>query len=100
MDQRLLHYLWDQDKNSSNLRKHGIRFADALTVFDDPSIRSSFDPDHSDEEDRWIALGRDSNGAVLVISFTVRNTEDEELVRLISARPATKPEELQYYSGR
>lgn len=93
----LLHYEWDEDKDLANQRKHdGIAFADAITVFDDPNLLSIFDPDHSQDEDRYLALGRDRTGQILVVSFTVRG--DDEHIRLISARRAVKHEEKQYYS--
>ncbi len=92
-----LHYEWDEDKDIINqLRHKGLSFADAVSVFNDDQLLSMYDPDHSIEEDRYIALGRDSSGQVLIVSFTLRG--DDEHIRLISARAATKREEKQYYS--
>ena len=93
-----LHYEWDEDKDIINQLKHqGLGFADAISAFNDPQFMSMYDPDHSVDEDRFIALGRDSTGQILLVSFTLRG--DDEHIRLISARKATKHEEKQYYSG-
>ena len=81
---------WDPAKARANFRKHGIRFADAVTALEDEwaiSIR-----DESEEEDRWITIGMDSLARILVVVYTWR----EEHIRLISARPATRRESRQY----
>ena len=89
---------WDDHKDRVNQRKHGIAFADVISVFDDPRLRSQFDEAHSHEEDRWVTLGRSALGLVCVVVHTAKVQDGEECLRLISARPATKNEELQYYS--
>ena len=89
---------WDDHKDRSNQKKHGLAFADALSVFDDPRLLSLFDEPHSQAEERWVTLGRSSFGLVCVVSHTYRTKDGEECIRIISARPATKDEELQYYS--
>lgn len=86
-------YQWDKNKAAINLHKHGIDFADAVSVFsDDLSITVS--EDRFDEE-RFITIGLDSFGRVLVVVFTWRGKE----IRLISARPATRQERKQYEEG-
>lgn len=81
---------WDPAKARANLRKHGVRFADAVTALEDEraiSVR-----DESGDEDRWITIGMDSLARVLVVVYTWRGED----VRLISARPATPRECRQY----
>lgn len=88
---------WDPIKARSNLKKHGIAFERAATVFLDPEALSMFDEEHSQTEDRWITLGSDRAGTFLVVSHTYREeTETSARIRLISARKATKNETKQY----
>ena len=89
---------WDDEKDLVNQEKHGLAFADAVSVFDDPGMRSRFDEPHSQDEDRWVTLGRSGLGIVCVVAHTYRDKDGEEYLRIISARPATRNEELQYYS--
>ena len=63
---------WDDPKAESNERKHGISFAEAQTVFGDPLALTGYDPDHSEEEDRYITMGTSLEGRLLVISHTDR----------------------------
>jgi uncharacterized protein len=77
-------------KARANLRKHGVRFADAVTALEDERAISVRDERHSEE--RWISIGMDSLGRILVVVYTWR----DERVRLISARPATRREAHQY----
>jgi len=84
-------YEWDPAKSRSNFAKHGIHFADAVAVLEDDlalTQRDSF----SEEEERWITLGRDGFGRLLVVVYAWRS----ENIRLISARPA-RPREAQEY---
>jgi uncharacterized DUF497 family protein len=94
-----MEFEWDPDKANRNYQKHGVFFSDAATIFGDANAITIFDEDHSDEEDRFISVGRTVKGFVLVVSFTCRVTAGHELVRIISAREADKDEELQYYEG-
>ena len=88
---------WDPAKAESNVSKHGVAFERAATVFRDPNAVSVFDDDHSDEEQRWLTLGLDSGGALLVVHHTFTNMDQENCsIRIISARKATKPETRQY----
>ena len=90
---------WTGAKDRANRKKHGIAFADIVTVFDDPRIISKPDERHSENEERWLSLGRTSLGFVCVVIHTVRFREGEEWFRIISARSATEREEMQYYSA-
>jgi uncharacterized DUF497 family protein len=86
-------YQWDRDKAAANLNKHGIDFADAVSVFsDDLAITIT---DERFDEERLITIGMDSFGRVLVVVYTWRNDE----IRLISARKATRHEQQQYKEG-
>ena len=83
---------WNAGKAESNLRKHGVSFDDASTVFADLQAMNMPDPLHSHGESRFIVLGKSRHGAVLVVSYTERGTR----TRLISARPASRKERRQY----
>jgi hypothetical protein len=85
-----LNYQWDFDKAKSNIRKHGIRFADAVAVFEDEMALTI--PDQRFEEDRWITIGMDFLGRLLVVVYTWRVDE----IRVISARKATPRERREY----
>jgi uncharacterized DUF497 family protein len=88
---------WDPAKARQNLKKHGISFERAATVFLDPVALSQFDLDSRREEDRWITMGLDRAGALLVVCHTYRNeTQEGATIRVISARKATKNETKQY----
>ncbi|PJZ75280.1 BrnT family toxin [Leptospira neocaledonica] len=85
---------WDSAKNSSNKRKHGISFEEAKTVFYDENARIINDPDHSDNEERFIILGFSHKLNLLMVSHCYRSSKD--VIRIISARKATKSESKQY----
>ena len=85
---------WDKKKAKSNLIKHKVSFEEAQSVFDDDSARLIFDPDHSEDEDRFILLGLSCSLKVLVVVHCYK--DEENIIRLISARKATKPEEKSY----
>jgi uncharacterized protein len=86
-------YQWDKDKAAANLRKHGIDFADAVSVFSDDLAITT--PDERFDEERFITVGLDGFGRVLVVVYTWR----AQKIRLISARPATRQERRQYEEG-
>jgi uncharacterized protein len=88
-------FTWDARKAELNFRKHGISFSEASTVFGDPFATTIPDPVHSDLELRFITLGVSSEGRLLVVS----HTEDDETLRLISAREAMTQERKRYESG-
>jgi uncharacterized DUF497 family protein len=83
-------YEWDAEKARANRRKHGIDFADAVTVFSDPLALTI--PDDYPDEERFVTLGMDALGRLLVVVYTWRG----ERIRVISARQATRPERTQY----
>ncbi|MDP2856417.1 MAG: BrnT family toxin [Bacillota bacterium] len=83
---------WDPEKAESNLRKHGVSFEEASTVFGDPLALLMKDPDHSFEEERYLLLGRSIRQRLLVVAFAER----PPLTRLISARRATRTERRRY----
>ena len=83
---------WDVEKAEVNLKKHGVSFTEASTVFGDPLALFMPDPDHSAEEDRFLLLGQSSLRTLLVVSFAER----PPATRLISARPATNHERRTY----
>lgn len=85
---------WDEGKAAANLRKHGVDFADAVTVLEDEAALTM--PDDHPDEDRWVTLGMDAVGRVLVVVYTWRDDEP----RLISARKATRTERRQHESKR
>ena len=88
---------WGPAKARLNARKHRVTFERGATVFLDPNALSLFDDQHSEEEERWITLGLDETGVLLVLSHTYHEeTENSARVRLISARKATKNEKKQY----
>ena len=85
---------WDTKKASSNLDKHGISFDEAKTAFWDPNARIIHDPDHSANEDRFILLGMSQNMNILIVCHCYKETD--EVIRIISARRATKDETTNY----
>ncbi len=91
-----LRFEWDEKKYSLNQRKHGISFLEAQTVFSDENGLLLDDPDHSLEEERYIILGMSSKLRLLVISHTYR--KEDLIIRIISARKATRMEHRQYWS--
>jgi uncharacterized protein len=88
---------WDPEKARRNLQRHKVAFEKAADVFLDPLAISIFDEDHSIDEERWVTMGRDKGGMILVVihTFAVQG-RDERKVRIISARKATKNETKQY----
>ena len=85
---------WDKNKATKNLVKHKVSFEEAQSVFDDDNARLIFDPDHSEDEDRFILLGLSYSLKVLVVIHCYK--DEENIIRLISARKATKKEEINY----
>lgn len=86
---------WDEDKAAANLAKHDVSFDEAETVFDDPLYIDFYDPDHSDDEHRYIVIGESSQSRLLMVSYTER----DEVTRLISAREVTRSEREVYEEG-
>ena len=92
----MLGYEWDDNKAQTNFAKHGVSFEEAATVFDDPYARVIADPDHSLEEERFIILRLSMHARELVVCHCLRG-DDASIVRIISARKATKTETKQYW---
>ena|SRR5665213_843907 len=87
----------DVRKDAANIHKHGVRFEIAATVFRDAEAMSLFDQKHSADEERWITLGLDNRGQLLVVCHTWRETETGATsCRIISARKAGRKEAAQY----
>ena len=85
---------WDRDKNIANIKKHGIPFKEATTAFLDPGATIIDDVDHSIDEDRYILIGMSKKLKLLTVCHCYR--KEGEIVRIISARPATKSEQYLY----
>jgi hypothetical protein len=85
---------WDDAKNISNQSKHGVSFDEARAVFDDDNALVISDPDHSSDEDRFILLGMSGGLHILVVCHCYRKRD--EVIRIISARKATRAERKQY----
>ncbi len=90
-----IRFNWDPHKNLSNIKKHKISFEEAKTVFFDENARVIPDPEHSESENRFIILGISIKLKLLIVVHTYR--ENNEVIRIISARKATKSES-KYYS--
>lgn len=93
-----LKFEWDSEKDSLNLKKHGVSFNEALSAFYDEYALQFFDPDHSDSEDRFLLLGVSHILNVLVVCHCFR--EEETVIRIISARKADTEEEQVYWRYR
>jgi len=92
-------FSWDARKALSNLKKHGVPFEEAATVFADPDALDWDDPEHSDAEIRSKRLGTSVTGRVLIVIYTPRKVNNaKEIIRIISARQATR-KERQTYAG-
>jgi uncharacterized DUF497 family protein len=92
---------WDPAKAKQNLQKHRVSFERAAQVFLDPFAISIFDEKHSDDEDRWVTIGSEANEVLLILVHTFRNVDtNTSIVRIISARKATKEEAHQYHERR
>jgi len=94
----MIGFVWDPRKNAMNRKKHGISFEEARDVFYDESAIRYFDPDHSEDEDRFLMLGMSARLRVLVVSHFYM--ENDTTIRIISARKATKKEEATYWRER
>ncbi len=89
-----IRFEWDSNKAEVNIKKHGVSFEEATTVFEDYNAIIFDDPDHSTEEDRFILLGMSMNANLLIVCHCTR--ENDSVIRIISARMATKSESKQY----
>jgi uncharacterized DUF497 family protein len=91
---RRLEFSWDPEKKKSNQKKHGVSFQEAQTVFYDENGRIIHDPDHSEDEDRFILIGMSTIHRILAVCHCYWS--QETVIRIISARKATKNEQNQY----
>jgi uncharacterized DUF497 family protein len=87
-----LEFVWDPAKAAANLRKHGVSFPEAATALADPNSLTVSDPDHSATEERLILLGLSTRSRLLIVAHTERG----DVIRLISARKATRKERITY----
>ena len=85
-------FAWDDEKAARNLREHHVAFEEAATVFADPLYKAYDDPDHSSEEDRYIAIGESLGRRILVLAYKY----EKQRTRIISAREATRGERRSY----
>ena len=92
---KVLSFEWDPNKDRINQRKHGISFKEASTVFQDENALVIDDPEHSEEEERFIILGYSLRANLLVVCHCYRKSES--VIRIISARRATTNETRQYH---
>ena len=90
-----LAFSWDERKAQANLRKHRVRFEEAVTVFVDPRAREHDDPDHSDQETRFLLIGHSLAGRLLLVV----HADKSDTIRIISARRATSRERQDYESN-
>jgi uncharacterized DUF497 family protein len=91
-----MHFEWDAAKAAKNLRKHGISFHEAVSAFYDPLATTGDDPDHSEDEERFITFGFSSAGRLIVVC----HTEHDDVIRIISARRMTHTEREIYEEGK
>ena len=89
-----MEFEWDPEKATANLKKHGVDFAEGMTVFGDPLELTIPDPNHSVGESRFLSIGLSAAGRLLVVAYTER----EQRVRIINAREANAQERKQYES--
>jgi uncharacterized DUF497 family protein len=90
----MIQFIWDERKNLTNLRKHGVSFEEAQTAFFDERASVYYDPDHSNDEDRFLLLGISAKLRILVVCHCFR--ESKKIIRIISARKANKLEQASY----
>ena len=92
-----MRFEWDERKNRINIQKHGVSFEEAQTVFLDENALRFFDPDHSEDEDRFVMLGLSTKLRLLVVCHCLK--ENDAVIRIISARKADKAETKNYAGG-
>lgn len=91
-------FAWDEQKAVQNARKHKVSFEEAMSVFLDENAIEYFDPDHSEDEDRFLMLGVSWRLRMLVVHYALRQRDRQ--IRIISARKATKDETKAYSWGK
>jgi hypothetical protein len=88
---------WNRKKDISNFRNHGVAFDEAKTVFCDENAIEFYDQDHSLREDRFLMIGLSSKLRILLVSYTVSEGKDEDIIRIISSRKPTNNEQKIYF---
>ena len=91
-----MEFEWDPKKNEANIRKHGVAFSEAATVFGDVLSITVPDPDHSQEEDRYIVIGMSGQNRLVMVAYMERG----ECIRIISARELNRSEKRDYEENR
>ena len=95
----LVKFIWDDIKDKENQKKHGVSFTEAVTIFRHLPLEIYYDPDHSSgEEDRYIAVGFNEQGRVLIVVHC-ENTKSNK-IRIISARKATRREQRSVFGAK
>jgi uncharacterized protein len=94
----MISFSWDPKKNTTNIKKHGVSFSEAQTIFYDENAIKYYDPDHSEDEDRFIMLGLSVQLRILVVCHCYR--ENDSVIRIITARKASNNEEDAYWRGK
>ena len=95
----ILKFEWDPEKNEINKQKHGMSFEAARQVFYDDFAIMFDDPEHSDEEDRFLVIGTIDSGKICIVSHCYRDRGSDNVIRIISARKATNKERGFYMKG-
>jgi uncharacterized DUF497 family protein len=92
-----LRFVWDAEKDRENQKKHGVSFAEASSIFHNLPFEVFHDPDHSDDEERYLAAGFSDRSRILLVVHCENPTGTE--IRIISARKATKKESITLFGG-
>jgi uncharacterized protein len=90
-----MQFIWDPTKAVTNLKKHDVSFEEAQTVFEDPLYVDFFDPDHSENEERYLIVRKSIEERLLIVSYTERR----DTTRIITAREVTRSERESYEEG-
>ena len=90
-----MQFEWDERKATANAKKHGVTLVEAASCFFDPHQIAFYDPDHSQNEERELLIGHSSQGRLVIASYTLQ----DDVIRIISARRATRQEAKQYAQG-
>lgn len=93
----MIDFEWDINKANINIRKHGVSFEEARTIFSDPFELTISDPEHSIGEHRFLSIGRSEYNRIIIVSYTEKQSN---VIRVISARVASKHERQHYESKR
>jgi uncharacterized DUF497 family protein len=93
---RFISFTWDHSKNKLNTKKHKVSFEEAKSVFYDENAIEFYDLDHSEDEDRYLLIGLSERFHIIIVSYSFQ--KESSVIRIISARKATK-KETQYYHG-